>query len=70
METFIVRFYRRARTLRHEVAGTVENVDSGERSGFAGEQQLLARLFQGADAPTKQAGDGSPPLAAASEDDH
>ena len=57
METFIVRFYRRAWTLRHEVAGTVENVDSGERSGFAGEQQLLDRLFDGADAANKEAGD-------------
>jgi hypothetical protein len=51
MEIFIVRFYRRTSKSLQEVAGIVENVDSGARAGFEGEQQLLDRLL-GREQPT------------------
>jgi hypothetical protein len=60
METFIVRFYRRALRPMRDVAGTVEHVGSGERAGFDGEQELLARLLKGA------ASGEPPPIEAAS----
>jgi len=44
METFIVRFYRRARTPAEDAVGTVR------RAGFTGERELLERLFGGDDA--------------------
>jgi hypothetical protein len=50
METFIVRFYRRAHTPAEDAVGTVEHVGSGRRAGFTGERELLERLFGGADA--------------------
>ncbi len=46
MDTFIVRFYRRESGSPAEVAGVVEHVDSGERSGFRGPQELLDRLLK------------------------
>ena len=46
MDTFIVRFYRRERCSPQDVAGVVEHVGSGERSGFSGERQLLDRLLK------------------------
>ncbi len=46
METFIVRFYRHEGCSLQEIAGVVEHADSGERSGFSGQQQLLDRLLK------------------------
>ena len=51
MDTFIVRFYRRTRNTVHEMAGTVEHVGSGKRSGLAGQQELLERLLNTSLAP-------------------
>jgi hypothetical protein len=45
METFIVRFYRRALTPAEDAVGTVEHVGSGRRAGFTGERELLDRLL-------------------------
>jgi hypothetical protein len=46
MDTFIVRFYRRESGAPQEIAGVVEHVDSGERCGFTGPQELLDRLLK------------------------
>jgi hypothetical protein len=46
MDTFIVRFYRRTMKTMQDLAGTVEHVGSGRRSGFAGERELLDRLLE------------------------
>ncbi|HEU0199822.1 MAG TPA: hypothetical protein VFR86_05250 [Burkholderiaceae bacterium] len=46
METYIVRFYRRAARAAHEAVGTVEHVGSGKRAAFTGERELLDRLFE------------------------
>jgi hypothetical protein len=46
MDTFIVRFYRRTVKTMQDLAGTVEHVGSGKRSGFAGERELLDRLLE------------------------
>jgi hypothetical protein len=46
MDTFIVRFYRCARCSPQDIAGVVEHVDSGKRSGFSGQKQLLDRLLK------------------------
>lgn len=51
MDSFIVRFYRRALKSVHDIAGTVEHVGSGERAGFSGERELLARLLERGAAP-------------------
>ena len=48
MQTFIVRLYRDGIAPLGEVAGTVEQVDSGERTAFANPQELLERLLHGA----------------------
>jgi hypothetical protein len=45
MDTFIVRFYRRQPRSPQDVVGTVERVGSGERSGFAGREELLEHLL-------------------------
>ena len=45
METYIVRFYRRARSTSEDAVGTVEHVGSGRRAGFTGERELLDRLL-------------------------
>lgn len=50
METYIVRFYRRALKPAEDVVGTVEHVGSGRRAGFTGERELLDRLLNAADA--------------------
>ncbi len=49
METFIVRFYRRAPKPAEDAVGTVEHVGSGRRAGFTGERELLERLLGGGD---------------------
>jgi hypothetical protein len=59
MQTFIVRFYRRTSKSLQEVAGIVENVDSGTRAGFAGEQELLDRLLEREAPPAP--GEATPP---------
>ena len=46
MDTFIVRFYRHESGFPQEIAGVVEHVGSGERSGFTGPQELLDRLLK------------------------
>ena len=46
MDTFIVRFYRRTLKSVQELAGTVEHVGSGKRTGFAGREQLLDQLLK------------------------
>jgi hypothetical protein len=45
MDSFIVRFYRRTPRAPQEVVGTVERIGSGERSAFAGHDELLERLL-------------------------
>ena len=44
METYIVRFYRRALGAAEGAVGTVEHVGSGRRAGFTGERELLDEL--------------------------
>ena len=45
MDTFIVRIYRRVAKGAEEPAGTVEDVESGERVAFSDARQLLTRLL-------------------------
>ncbi len=47
MEIFIVRIYRNTPASAREFAGTVERVGFGDRLGFSGQEQLLARLRAG-----------------------
>lgn len=54
METYIVRFYRRALTATEDAVGTVEHVGSGRRAGFTGERELLDRLMGGGDRVTSE----------------
>ena len=64
METFIVRFYRRALTATEDAVGTVEHVGSGRRAGFTGERELLDRLMCDADRATSEpfgSADGADP---------
>jgi hypothetical protein len=49
METYIVRFYRRALSTADDAVGTVEHVGSGRRAGFTGGRELLERLLSGGD---------------------
>lgn len=66
MDSYIVRFYRRAPHSSQEVVGTVERIGSGERSAFAGQDELLQRLLAPAPAdPTADAVDTAPPAPAA-----
>ncbi len=55
MDTFIVRIYRRTSKSTQELAGTVEHVGSGKRTGFAGRAQLLDQLLK----PDSGSGDGA-----------
>jgi hypothetical protein len=49
METYIVRFYRRALSAAEDAVGTVEHVGTGRRAGFTGGRELLERLLSGSD---------------------
>jgi hypothetical protein len=61
METFIVRFYRRALDAADDAAGTVEHVGSGRRAGFSGERELLERLLGARTLPEDSVDAGNPP---------
>ena len=54
METYIVRFYRRALSTAEDAVGTVEHVGSGRRAGFTGERELLDRLMGDGDRVTSE----------------
>lgn len=45
VDTYIVRIYRKVTRDAEEPVGTVEHVESGERSGFSDVRQLLSRLL-------------------------
>ena len=45
VDTYIVRIYRKVTRDAEDPVGTIEHVESGERSGFSDVRGLLARLF-------------------------